>query len=255
MRRTATTAALSLLLLASTGCQTSIGNYFANRARDFGDMFLVQGGIGYGLGAQVKAAGVAHVGLGAISFHRDKTLGLVYGSFRPKFDRRSGRSRSEDDLILFFPHLSNRPPEGGESHFCLGLFPAIASWHNTSRSAIGSSDKWLWSEGTPKFRKAQVHAFDLEVSATALFLSFRVGFSPGEFFDFLLGWFGVDIASDDEELILPEEEGDLPPPELRWKGDEDTPKPEDDAEVDDGGQRPPRGPFGETPGKGDPDDE
>ncbi|MCZ6689741.1 MAG: hypothetical protein O7H41_09070 [Planctomycetota bacterium] len=37
----------------------------------------------------------------------------------------------------------------------------------------------------------------------------RVGFSPGEFVDFFLGWFGVDIAGDDVPLAaekLPVEE-------------------------------------------------
>ena len=49
-------------------------------------------------------------------------------------------------------------------------------------------------------RKARVHTFDLEVGAFALILGARVGFSPGEFVDFLLGWFGVDIAGDDREM-------------------------------------------------------
>ena len=200
MRRPLLAAALAVLLLGAGGCQTSIGNYFANRGRDFGDMFLIQGGIGYGLGVQVKAAGVAHVGLGALSFHRNKTLGIVYGDWRPSFRRRGRGVPSEGDLILLLPHLSNLPPEGGESHFCVGLFPALASWHNTSRSAFGGNDKWLWSQGTPAFRKAQVHAFDVEASVTAIFLSLRIGFSPGELVDFILGWFGVDIAADDREL-------------------------------------------------------
>ena len=45
-------------------------------------------------------------------------------------------------------------------------------------------------------RFAQVHAFDIEVSA-ALFLYVDVGYSPGETLDFLLGIFGIDIAKDD----------------------------------------------------------
>lgn len=30
--------------------------------------------------------------------------------------------------------------------------------------------------------------------------SLKAGFSPGEFADFLLGWFGADIAGDDQAL-------------------------------------------------------
>ena len=37
----------------------------------------------------------------------------------------------------------------------------------------------------------------------------RVGFSPGEFLDFLLGWVGIDIADDDRSLADPP---DLPAP-------------------------------------------
>jgi hypothetical protein len=37
------------------------------------------------------------------------------------------------------------------------------------------------------------------VSVHLGFVCARVGFSPGEFVDFLLGWFGIDIAGDDRE--------------------------------------------------------
>jgi hypothetical protein len=40
------------------------------------------------------------------------------------------------------------------------------------------------------------HAFDLEVSATVL-VGARIGFSPGEFVDFLAGLVGLDPIGDD----------------------------------------------------------
>jgi hypothetical protein len=46
-------------------------------------------------------------------------------------------------------------------------------------------------------RGARIHAFDIEAGISALFVGVRVGFSPGELLDFLLGWFGIDIAGDD----------------------------------------------------------
>ncbi|MCZ6688503.1 MAG: hypothetical protein O7H41_02750, partial [Planctomycetota bacterium] len=49
--------------LIATGCQTTVGNYFANRARDFGDCFRLQVGAGKGFGVSVKAAGILHLGL------------------------------------------------------------------------------------------------------------------------------------------------------------------------------------------------
>jgi hypothetical protein len=32
-----------------------------------------------------------------------------------------------------------------------------------------------------------------------LLIGVNLGFSPGEFLDFLLGWFGIEIAGDDVE--------------------------------------------------------
>ena len=46
-------------------------------------------------------------------------------------------------------------------------------------------------------RSARIHAFDVEVHAFALLFNGSIGFSLGEFADFLLGWLGVDIARDD----------------------------------------------------------
>jgi hypothetical protein len=48
-----------------------------------------------------------------------------------------------------------------------------------------------------------INSFDIEAGATVgilLGLSVHVGFSPGQFADFLLGWFGADIAGDDHFL-------------------------------------------------------
>ena len=48
-------------------------------------------------------------------------------------------------------------------------------------------------------RKARLHAFDVEAGVFVLFFGARAGFSPGEFFDFLVGWFGFDPANDDDD--------------------------------------------------------
>ena len=53
---------------------------------------------------------------------------------------------------------------------------------------------------------ARIHAFDIEAGVFVLLAGVRVAFSPGEFVDFFLGWFGVDIAGDDVPLNV----GDLP---------------------------------------------
>ena len=96
-------------------------------------------------------------------------------------------------------------------HDCYGLLPALlSSIRCEDRDRKEPSDRrWLWSadalpptpdEYAAYRRWARVHAFDLEVSATVLLIGARAGFSPGEFVDFFLGWFGVDIAGDDVPL-------------------------------------------------------
>ncbi|MCZ6691919.1 MAG: hypothetical protein O7H41_20215 [Planctomycetota bacterium] len=45
-----------------------------------------------------------------------------------------------------------------------------------------------------------MHAFDIEAHLFLGVVGARAGFSPGEFVDFFLGWFGVDIAGDDVPL-------------------------------------------------------
>ena len=42
LTRTLRTAVLLALLMMSAGCQTTIGNYFGNRGRDFGECFGLQ---------------------------------------------------------------------------------------------------------------------------------------------------------------------------------------------------------------------
>jgi hypothetical protein len=46
---------LLLLPLLATGCQTTVGNYFANRGRDLGECFLVQAGVGLGSRAWIAS--------------------------------------------------------------------------------------------------------------------------------------------------------------------------------------------------------
>ena len=67
----------------------------------------------------------------------------------------------------------------------------------------------VWSaDAIRRNRRAHIHLFDIEVRVHALIMSARAGFSPGEFVDFLLGWFGVDIAGDDRGLEPEEKAGE-----------------------------------------------
>ncbi len=228
------TGATLALLALSAGCQTTIGNYFGNRARDFGECFRLQTGFGPGVGVSVSAAGLVHVGLGAAAYPRSLGVGWKYGD-----GYAFGLGESGDgwdgvtDLTAIFPLASLihvvASPEIGHAPIMFFLFPphweTEARPEPTIRAGPMEHGCWLFlpgvvtvtseppdpegdyssgeiqvvwaSEPRPHIRWRRVHAFDVEVSVFAIFTYVRAGFSPGKFLDFLLGWVGIDIAGDD----------------------------------------------------------
>ena len=80
-----------------------------------------------------------------------------------------------EDYLLLIHKLSYGVEE--EGHTCFGLLPGLVSTGRADRSTI--------------------HLFDCEVGIAPMLFGAVVGFSPGQFADFWLGWFGVDIADDD----------------------------------------------------------
>lgn len=202
----------------ATGCQTTAGNYFANRARDFGECFMIRGGVSAGLGADVKVAGLVHANVGLASY--DAMAGIAYGRRCRLYLIYEHPSESDLGLPLApfkrgLLHLSSARPRDDYvyvEHSCYGLLPGLLSWVRPYKKYRGKGKEawfWLWGPGpasdpalNPKalVRWMRVHAPDIEVGATVLLLGVRAGFSPGEFLDFLLGWSGVDIAGDDRRL-------------------------------------------------------
>jgi hypothetical protein len=67
-------------------------------------------------------------------------------------------------------------PKDESEHRCFVLLPPLLSVEGIHRYPL--------------------HDFDVEVGVSAI-LGVILRFSPGEFADFLLGWFGVDIDGDD----------------------------------------------------------
>ena len=207
-------ALLSALLATGAGCQTTVGNYFANRAHDFGDMFRLQVGVGLGLGVDVRAAGIVHVpviyGLNILA-----PFGPAYGRLPPYYrPEPEGEIRALNDSLvgavvaglpisIISPWVGPADDVGlhfaidrliDERHRCYLVIPGIASWRGKT---------WIWDARAPT--RDRVHAFDVEVMVFALVVNVVAGFSPGELLDFVLGWFGVDIAGDDDPLAPKEE--------------------------------------------------
>ena len=206
---------LPLLLAAAltTGCQTTVGNYFGNRARDFGECFMVHAGLGLGLGVEAKVGGLMHLGVIAQTSLPGRIAGWLYGEYRP--DRHFLVILQNLEGDFWFPFndgVGFHEEEGVQrtGHACYALLPALLSWQwvypeYPARPVLS----WLWSGGSgDELRKARIHAFDLEVGATAILVTAKAGFSPGEFVDFLLGWFGVDIAGNDRGLGPEEKAGE-----------------------------------------------
>ena len=220
---------LSLILIAcaATGCRTAAGNYFSNRGRDFGECFRAQAGLGPGIGATIQAAGLLDVGVGASAIPRDLGIGWVYGEgYAFGQGGGAGKYDAEADTtgvawllsILSTPYaplqhwssdgISDNSLDWSYSqHSCYSILPAVLSWVGPEEVGKGTEQEEslpiakhppLWSGEALRMNPwAHVHAFDIEVGVFVGYVYARVGFSLGDFADFLLGWFGADIAGDD----------------------------------------------------------
>ena len=190
---------LFLIVALTTGCQTTVGNYFGNRGRDLGECFRVQTGLGLGLGAGVLAGGLVNTGLCIGQTSGETGMGWVYGegyAFGRGASNGSAGNETEFYYILYHSFSKGESSfrrKGLDSRFheCYLPLPGLFT-------RIG--DKWIWANEGPRIRRARIHAFDFEASVYAGIVYAKAGFSPGEFVDFLLGWFGVDIAGDDRTL-------------------------------------------------------
>lgn len=189
-------ALLAILVLTIGGC-ASAKTYFVDRGRDAADIFTATVGRGYGATARV---GPLHAGLAMVV---DWT-GI-----------RNGCLPSET-------HWAHRDPLGGTiDHFLvpmgfygrhLGPSISFGSEAFPDRGLIGSPTRAIVTAESPFpfFSIPYPSSRDVPVSAqtTAKYLTqvevagglwfgARLGFSPGELVDFILGWTTLDIFDDD----------------------------------------------------------
>ena len=219
-------AALGLASALGGGCNTAVGNYFANRARDFGECWRAQAGIAVGFGAGVKALGLVDTGFGGGNWVSGLAVGVAYGEVFPQTEPETTPFVMQGSLLVFSATFRNnfrgiyprRDPVTGAKEpqradygvVRASIVPFLLSWRSFDNAESKSVDAWIWSpppaadDGAlppPRWwREARLHAFDVEAHACLGVLGVHVGFSPGEFVDFLLGWFGLDIAGDDVPL-------------------------------------------------------
>ena len=201
MKRTLQLLLLLGLITISTGCASP---YMVDRGRDAADIFTATVGYGVGVKAQV---GPIQTGLFA---NRDYA-GLRGGIFEaPGFTGRHSDYLFHDiDLLLYRysmlqsenrllrdRHKDTAPIGFGPitylfwGHKRPKNVPRVSFWE----SPVGWLFDGMGYDQTPSY----YHYTQIEV-AVGVGPSIRLGFNPGELLDFLLGWFTIDIYSDDLE--------------------------------------------------------
>ncbi len=186
-----------VLLGSAAGCRTTVGNYFANRGRDFGDVFALQVTGAVGVGVMARGGGLVEGG-GGFGVH-DKMWGAgwVYGkgNLGPLGGSSSGR-RSGDLWVgilgVEYPNIEQGMGRSSNRIQRFPLFPFITTNINS---------KWIWEmEDDPLVDYYRIHAYDVELVAYLGVIYVRAGISLGELFDFFAGWFGYDPAGDDTPI-------------------------------------------------------
>lgn len=158
--------ALPLAALAlgnAAGCA-----YARDRAADLADVLTLEGGVGYGLHADVKATDFLHVGVG-------------YAHLR-KAGFRGRELTWIADREVGLP-VSGILPVGAWRD---GGYDRLAHLHASVGDLLAYEDPW---------RRA-----DLEVGATLAIVHVRVELSLGHLLDFVAGLFAFDPAGDDRGL-------------------------------------------------------
>jgi len=189
--------------LAGGGCATPIGQYFADRALDFGDCFIAEAGVGIGVDVHIlctdmisTGAGISYVNVVGVRHGKKCTgrnvhIGLPFSPFVALLFYKQG-DYSFPPLWVTDAIITGSQPKGMPN-------PTYPRYETSSvlfvniPGVLGRED-WDWRRNYPN---EELAAFDIEVGVTAGLFSLRVGFSIGQFVDFLLGWFGVDIGGDD----------------------------------------------------------
>ena len=167
------------VLAASTLGACASGTYMGDRGQDFADCFTVTVSAGPEVSVDAKLTEVMHLAVGG-GVHVE--TGMIKGAWGSAGVATLGLPVSPfmEDGILYgrflFTDASGQWTDDLVQDECYAIHLLDAEPTNPHRSAW---DRW-----------------DLEVGFTVL-LGARIGFSPGQFIDFLGGVIGFDPAGDD----------------------------------------------------------
>ncbi len=186
MRRLSILAGAALLVLSAVGCDSK--TYFKDRGHDFLDVFSVDVAGGAGVGVHGKAA-IFNTGLGYGQMYH---AGLMENHNAHNWF--AVRPEVQSDVII----RTNSGQMKGEPSPWTGPFQL-----NWLKSADRMNNKKCWFIHVPGMKAESAEPemawwdiLDLELSANLL-IGARAGARPGQFFDFILGWFTVDFTGDD----------------------------------------------------------
>lgn len=153
--------------------------YAEARGRDFMDCFRLEGALGPSLQADVQLTQLLHLGVGSSNTARS---GFNYGVTE---DARVVENHLPGSLVIScidtqWAGLHQMAFEGltPPQHRCNIVFPGLLD--------LNDPNVVPW------------HFFDVEAGLYVIFPGVRVGFSPGEFVDFILGFWTYDLAGDDD---------------------------------------------------------
>ena len=196
---------LSLLLLLAAGCAAprSVGGYFVDRGRDFGECFKFSGGYAWGVHARAEAL---IIGAG---------LGLARGS-KYGWDGPGGAGQwrwrkiasSAWVPIVFEYNVDARGVDRGAP-----LTPFVKARFGDSDPpdlpadlvylrgrAIKTGYNWaIRRQSLPKGTRV-ADLYWIEADVTVMPASLRAGFNPVEFLDWLAGIFCLDMLGDDRHV-------------------------------------------------------
>jgi hypothetical protein len=181
----------------------ALGRYFRARGRDLADIPTVRfgrtplSGIGPLAHVDIEAAVLAHVGVGygwanmwgIGDAPTSKVFNIVFGFPFSNLNDQCIPKSGWRQLLIFHEHFVDRENKA-KGHRCC-LCPLLL----TLRERPGRSSRFGLSDLAP------IRWGDVEIGTTVyLLFSSRFGISIGEMLDFLGGWFGLDLAGDDEEI-------------------------------------------------------
>ena len=193
----------AIALLLFCGC-ANLGGYFRDRANDFVDCFAAQVGTCTGFGIRVHLTSYigASVGLG-----KDKKTGYIGRTFVKDIKTFWVGMPLTQILSLYLatlrPCYSGPKPTLGEYLTAtLVYFLSTDAEFFVSCHLLGvdpSGYRAVSDQNIPFLREK----FFVGCSVTLGVIGFDIGFNPVEFVDFLLGWFTIDIAGDDNARCRP----------------------------------------------------